>query len=233
MVKPYIENHVKKFFDELSTYKYYFGITLKEQDKLAKAIQDRHDEIAKGFDYENDDDGIVWSRAHEDVMGSDEVWISEHELFIVGGYCIIIFHAFERYLEDAFDLIIKSDLPEMLNTAISVYQKRAIEKVLKSGKLDQFSSFCDIFPSVKTVKAYEKTYELNVICNVFKHGTGRSLELLRKIRPDVTRYLDDKISLSRTVRPFRGYDLRVKREMVYEYLDAIKGFLIKVFDITL
>lgn len=102
MVEPHIEYHIQKFFEELKTYVYYFDVTFSEQKRLAKAIQNKHDEIGRNFDYENDDDGTVWSRAHEEILGSDEVWISEHELFIVGGYCIVIFHAFERFLEEVF-----------------------------------------------------------------------------------------------------------------------------------
>lgn len=123
-----VEYHIREFFEELKTYKHYFDIKIKEQERLSQAIQDKHDEIAIGFDYENDDDGTVWSLAHENILGSDNVWITEHELFIIGGNCIIIFHAFERFLEEIFDLIFKRDLPQMLKRLVSKNQKRLLRK---------------------------------------------------------------------------------------------------------
>lgn len=231
MARPHIEHHIRAFLEELKTYKHYFDITFREQERLAKAIQDKHDEIGANFDYEHDDDGTVWSRSHDDVLGSDEVWITEHELFIIGGYCIIIFHAFERFLEEIFDMVTSRDLAEMLKEKVTSRQKKAIEKVLKEGKLDQFSSFCDIFPETKTVKAYGKVDELRIVCNVFKHGKGHSLEELKKIRPDITKPLSDGLFFGGLSRPFRGYGLHIKREVVYEYVDAIKAFLFEVFDI--
>ncbi len=229
MAEPHIEYHIQKFLEELKTYVHYFDITFTEQKRLAKAIQNRHDAIARNFDYENDDDGTVWSRAHEEILGSDEVWITEHELFIVGGYCTTIFHAFERFLEEVFDLVVKRSLPEMLKKQITIKQKRAIEKVLKDDKLDTFNCFCDIFPQVKTIRGYREVNELNTVCNVFKHGRGPALKRLKKIRPDITRHLEEMFFS--TLRPFRGYGLTVEQKMVYEYVEAIKTFLAQVFGI--
>jgi len=230
MAEPYIEYDIKKFLEELKTYAYYFRITFLEQERLAKAIQDKHDEIGHAYDYEHGDDGEVWSRAHEEVLGSDEVWITEHELFIVGGYCIIIFHAFERFLEYLFDFVLKRDLPEMLKKQITDKQKEAIRKVLKDDKLDTFSCFCDIFPEVKVANGYMKVSELNAVCNVFKHGKGPALERLKIIRPDITKHLDDMFSS--TLRPFRGHGLSIEQKLVNEYVDAIKEFLFDVFGVS-
>ena len=229
MAKPYIEYHIKKFLEELRIYNHYFDVTFLEQERLVKAIQDRHDEIGRSFDYEHDDDCEVWSRAHEEILGSDEVWISEHELFIIGGYCMIFFHAFERFLEDVFDLVSKRSLPEMLKKQITSKQRKAINKVLKDDKLDTFACFCDIFPGVKTARGYKKVSELNIVCNVFKHGSGSALKRLKKIRPDITKHLEDRLSL--TLRPFREHGLKVERKMIYEYFAAIRTFLFEVFDI--
>ncbi len=231
MAEAYIEYHIQKFFEELKIYVHYFNITFSEQKKLAKAIQDKHDEIGSDFDYENDDDGTVWSRAHEEILGTDEVWITEHELFIVGGYCIIIFHAFERFLEELFELIIKHQLSSMLISKITQEQKKAIEEVVKNDKLETFDCFCRIFPDIRKAKGYEKVYELNTICNVFKHGRGGALRRLKKIRPDITQHLGEMFSPA--LRPFRGYDLtNIKQNMIYEYVDAIKTFLTGVFGVT-
>lgn len=231
MASPHIEYHIRAFLEELRTYKHYFDVTFREQERLAKSIQDKHDEIAANFNYENDDDGIVWSRSHDAVLGSHEVWITEHELFIIGGYCIIIFHAFERFLEEVFDMVASRDLPEMLKETVATRQRKAIEKVLEEGKLDKFSIFCDIFPETKNIKAYGKVDELRIVCNVFKHGKGHSLEELKKIRPDITKPLSDGLSFGELSRPFRGYSLHIKREVVYEYVDAVQSFLFEVFDI--
>ena len=229
MAEPHIEQHILMFLEELKTFIRYFNITLLEQKRLAQAVQNKHDEIGRSFDYENDDDGIVWSRANEKVLGNDEVWITEHKLFIIGGYFIIIFHAFERYLEDIFDLAVKHELPDMLKNGITAEQRKAIEGVLKADKLDTLGSFFDIFPEAKNVKEYKKVCELRTVCNVFKHGRGSALERLKKIRPDITKHLD--YSFSRLLRPFREYSLNVEPKMIYEYVDSIKAFLFQVFDI--
>jgi hypothetical protein len=92
-------------------------------------------------------------------------------------------------------------------------------------KLDQIRDLLSKFGfDVTTVTSWAKIEEMRLLCNVIKHGEGRSAQDLRKANPNLFRKLesDDLLSFYRTT--LLEESLNIGPETIKEYVSATLAF---------
>src|SRR4030067_1182556 len=81
-----------------------------------------------------------------------------------------------KYFKDYFN-VIRAEIDDKGKRVEAEFKSISIDpnKVVLGDKLEQFLNLVDIFPEIKTLSSYKKLNELRLVCNVFKHGTGKSM----------------------------------------------------------
>ena len=162
-------------------------------------------------------------------MGSDLFPPYRHESALTGGYSIIIYHAFERFLELIVDYHLKEGFATIMNEQIDKKRSDKMKSIIdNSSKLETFGELVILYPAIKQYKSYPKLHELFLACNVFKHGSGRSTTALAELRPDLFKHIFMGVS-GTGLRPLSGWGVELVKEDFYSYVTAIKLFLKEAF----
>lgn len=227
------------FVWELNTFNIYFkAAILKEKELEAEVVNEReliinkleNPDMFEDDDYEEDEGYSVkekkdvWLKAVENVIGHSAYPPYIHVPFIVGGFCIVMFHSFERFLENIFIKYINEDIDRLFDSHIN---KKSLAKFLnKKKKPDYLCDWKVIYPQITKLPSFNKLEELNLVCNVFKHGKGDSYNKLRFIRPDLFKFHKPE---SGYLRPSKGWDMNLTEKDFDEYFFAVKSFLKEAF----
>lgn len=227
-----IKSRCEEFAQEIAMFEHYFHTVNSEAANINKKIVEEHERISSEYDYETGDDGVVWSQATANVMGSDAFPPYRHESALAGGYSIIIYHAFERFLELIVDYHLKEDFATIMNEPIDKKRKDKMKGIIDSSdKLETFDQLVILYPGIAQYQSYAKLRELCLVCNVFKHGSGRSMEALAALRPDLFRNSFMGIS-GKGIRPLSGWGVDLVKEDFDNYVNAIRVFLKEAFGHT-
>lgn len=221
MSKEYIDLMIEVFVDELKYFNHYFNVIRAEINEKGKCLEDEFKRISPQYDPEFTDESEVWSQAYQNVFGTDNFPLDFHLPSMTAGFCIIIYHAFERFLEEIFEQLKISNLEHLKSISIDP------NKVVLGDKLEKFQNFVDIFPQIKTLSSYKELNELRLVCNVFKHGTGPSMTQLKAERPDMFKW--SSLFDYTNIRPLAGMDINISENDFSGYLKAINLFLEEVF----
>ena len=222
-----IHSECQEFIFELKIFEEHCKVLLERNLLLRDQIEKEVERLTSEVDPEHSTSEDIWFQAIKNILGSDS-WFGPdaQKCALIGSYSIIIFHSFERFLALIFHRFLEMNLKSFLKKPTTEDQKKRIEKVLDSG-LETFSEFANLYPEIKKFNCYPKLQELNFVCNVFKHGNGKSKDMLKKIRPEFFLF-DDK-----PIRPLAGWDVLIETDDLNRYLEAIKAFLGEAFNFKL
>lgn len=211
------------FVDELSIFEHYFNVLKSEIDKKGELLEQEYERIESSSDDENMHPSTIWDEANKKLFGTGNFPFPFHMASIAGGFCIIIYHAFERFLQEFVEQLKAID--------IDYYKELSIEpsKVELGKSIDKFYDLAKLIPKIQEYSSYKKIDELRNVCNVFKHGTGSSLRQLETLRPDMVRWSSSDFGRD-IIRPFAGVDIELKEDDFYEYLKSLKQFLEEAFN---
>lgn len=193
------EHLIDNFLTELSMYSRHLECVLNNLDELEQKMLREFNRIKNNYNPEETDEGEVWAQALENVLGVDTnfgPWAQK--IGAILGYCIIVFHLFERFLEGA-----------------SIFKERV--------RIDSFDKFIKRHAQFKDNLAHEKIYELRLLVNYSKHGIGPAEKELRIKRPDY--FERGRIVFLGYSKPLSGYDVKIKNEDFHQYVEAIKSFV--------
>lgn len=191
----------KTFLFELDMYDKHLLYIFERLDSLDNLIKTEFDKIQDNYDPNFDDEIDVWNKSTEKVLGNSMTFIPEFQkVGAIAGYCIIIFHLFERFLEDI------------------AYFKNA-------QRLDSYCQFITAYPIFKeNTDIYKKIDELRLVVNYCKHDKGSAEQDLRKKRPDYFNQFSIQ-SETTALKPLSGYDIAISQNDFNEYISNIKAFV--------
>ncbi|MFA5287561.1 MAG: hypothetical protein WC394_04770 [Candidatus Omnitrophota bacterium] len=225
----------KDFIWEMNIFQYYFDVAIAKEKQLEVEVDNERLNLINrlSINYDDDDDcehcdgdvvaekkKDVWLKAVENVIGNEAYPPYVHVPFIVGGFCTIMFHSFERLLESIFIKYLKKDIKKLFNSRIN--KKRLTKFLKRKNKPDYLSEWKEICPSITKSPCFSKLEELNLVCNVFKHGRGDSYNKLKLIRPGLFRFHKQEVGY---LCPSKGWDLILTENDFKQYFIAIKLFL--------
>ncbi|MSR78179.1 MAG: hypothetical protein EXS63_08175 [Candidatus Omnitrophica bacterium] len=188
----------ESFVIELRMFGKHLQLILLNISSIEDKIQQESEEIRSRIYPEYHDEGDVRWKAEKKVMGE----FADFDIFrqksgAIAGYCVIIFHLFERFIEE-------------VNLFLDC-----------NGKIKQFVQFKDKYADVSGLPGCSLIDELRLLCNVCKHGTGPAYEELKKTRPD---YFDRTGLRFSPIKLLAGYDLNIEEEDFLKYSKAITDF---------
>ena len=205
---------VDQFTTEVEMHCLHLKWILDPLDQLDKDLQCEYARLLPHADPEYADAGDIAAQAIKNVLGADTCIIPDaQKRGAISGYCVVVYHHFERFLED----IVKSMKPP------------------KSKELEKFN--LDIF--FKCYAQFEKSVhckkidELRYVVNYIKHGRGKAERELRKRRPDyfVEHFIHPdfvehvrELRQEKTLKPLAGDDLRIQSDDFLTYCEAMKSF---------
>ncbi len=146
---------INQFLEELDMYVFHLKLLLKKLDQFEQEVKSEFEKITPDFDLENVDGSEIWQKALKNIMGIDNFHPYLQKTGAMAGYCIVIFHLFERFMEEC------------------TWQE-----------CNSFSNFVEKIPEIKNHESFSKIEELRNVANFCKHGAGPSADELRKLRPD-------------------------------------------------
>jgi hypothetical protein len=191
------ESVFDNFTIEVDMYAKHLSYVLRELDMQDKKIREEFDSIQGDFDPEYTDEATVWEKATENILGARTWFIPEFQkVGAIAGYCIILFHLFERFLEEI--------------------------SYLKDG--DRVPSYLDFktkYPAFASNPSFDKLDELRLIANYCKHGKGSAETGLTAKRPDYFEPFGNKL----VPKPLSGYDIKISQDDFNKYVAAIKDFV--------
>lgn len=191
------------FIIELDMYHSHLEYVLKELDLLEGKIEAEFERIQYNYDPESTDESEVWEQATENVLGKSTLFIPYFQkVGAIAGYCIVIFHLFERFLEE-------------------------ISYLKDDGGIQNFKGFIEAYPQFVQSTVCRKLDELRLVANFCKHGRGAAEGALRKERPDY--FETGVIKFSKTpLRPLSGYDIKITSTDFGNYVHCIKDFVVEI-----
>lgn len=191
---------IKSFLFELKMYSEHLKWILGRIKGLDDTIRDEYEKIQNNYNPEQTDEGEVFAQAADNVLGGSTFPPHFQRSGAISGYCILIYHLMERFLEDVSAIISHS-------TCLT----------------NSFPKFMEVYPDFKKESFYPKLDELRLLCNVCKHGKGSAEKKLREKRPNYFREI-----YYFHIAPLSGYDLIIDFVDFEEYLEAIKQFTEKL-----
>jgi hypothetical protein len=191
-----------EFLAELEMYCTHLDCVLKMLDEQELKIHEEYSRIQGDYDPESYDEGQVWYQAELNVLGKSTMFTPPFsKMGAIAGYCIVVFHLFERFLEEVCRL-----------------WGHSISEKFCCGE------FIRLFPDFEVVPAASKINELGLLVNYSKHGKGRSQDQLAQIRPDYFRTTTLGF-LPGTLKPLSGYHLEISRADFDNYANSIREFV--------
>lgn len=196
----YIANRVfDNFIIELDMYYNQLNYVLNQLDLLDEKIEAEFKRIESNYNPEKTDASVVWSQVLKNILGEDTTFIPYYQrVGAIAGYCIIIFHLLERFLEE-------------------------ISYLKDNKRMETFNKFCkNYYHWVETVE-YKKLDELRLVANYCKHGRC-SEKKLKEMRPDYfvspfCKFDEDPL------KPLSGYDIKITKKDFDDYMVSIKQFV--------
>lgn len=196
-----------EFLTELDMYTQHLQYVFERLSKIQAQIQEEHDLIAEGTDYETTDDGDVWYQAEKKVLGKDTMFSPPFQkIGAISGYCVIVYHLFERFLEEI----------------------GRFKGAITTERFDLPDFFKKGMPALKGHPSYAKIEELWYVVNFVKHGKGWSEQKLRAMRLDYFRLRSGPPWPHETLKPLSGYDLEIELEDFGVYVQSIKDMTAEI-----
>ncbi len=203
----YIPERVfEEFLTELGMYSAQLGYVLDKLAQIQQQIQDEYERIEGDYNPEYHDAGDVWYQAAKNILGVDTMF-SPHfqKAGAMGGYCIIVYHLFERFLEEVCRL---RDIPFI-------------------GEF-HLPKFFEAVPTLKVHPSFSSIEELKDLVNFCKHGRGDAETALRKNRPDYFTFTPNPPWEHETLKPLSGYDLEIDPKDFEGYVSEIKKMVTEI-----
>ena len=197
------ESVLEDFVVEVDMYAKHLSYVLRELEISDKKIRDEFNRIQGDYDPEYTDEATVWEKAAENVLGARTWFIPQfQQVGAIAGYCIVLFHLFERFLEEI--------------------------SFLKYGAgVQSYLDFKSRYPELASKPSFDKLDELRLIANYCKHGKGSAESNLRAKRPDYFEPFGKKL----IPKPLSGYDIKISQDDFNSYVTAVKDFVNAVKEI--
>ena len=189
-----------EFLTELDMYSAQLGYVLDKLAQIEQQIRDEYERIEDNYNPEYHDAGDVWYQAAKNVLGVDTMFAPHFQKSgAIGGYCIIVYHLFERFLEE-------------------------LCRIKQISFADEFHlpKFFESFSVLKSHPSFASIQELKDVVNFCKHGRGIAETVLRKRRPDYFKFNPDPPWEHETLKPLSGYDLEIQPEDFKAYVSEMR-----------
>lgn len=197
------ESVLEEFIVEVDMYTMHLSYVLQELEVIDKKIRDEFEHIQYDYDPEHIDEVTVWEKAVENIIGTITWFIPPfQQVGAIAGYCIVLFHLFERFLEE-------------------------ITSIKDCVGVGSYLDFKSKYQELASKPSFDKLDELRLIANYCKHGKGSAESGLRVKRPDYFESFDKKL----IPKPLSGYDIKISQRDFDSYVIAIKDFVNAVREI--